>query len=458
MLPDRSRSIAWAAALALACSPTSETSPDSDGAKETDAASPDVSVGGQGGGVTTDASADRPPDEAGGGAAAAPTDGGPPADAGPPWWDDSRTSWTPLPWAPECPSFAYASDPGAVAPPLVWEPCTGGLPGCRMFLPAAPPGQKIGITIDAARDGQGYRFALFILPQVQTPTVRAVIYEANGTPSLALKGVFDTAGCAPNGVRVSPSVTCFAVGKSSDPASHVCGSVEDIKTATSPTAVMPRSQGAVLTDEILALWLSTGLDIATLNVASGLVSQPAAGGTFFEPRASGPFALARVSFGPDRKEGFLWNEPSLVSLVKPSNAVLLDINTDGSSLAWIQAEPKTEPMAPFYGNAELWIAPFTTDPSSLTGTKIRDVPDAPDWLYSVAGEGYYAVQKEATATDIYRLSDGRHFRAQFPGDFRIGLYPPPWVDSEELITPTTQFGTKQIGVIRQRLTDLGPGD
>lgn len=439
----RDTSAAWVVALAAAgcaggCpSEASEFRPDgSGGTRIGDTPAPD---GGQ--------------DVAGGsgGGGGVPQDG--PSDGGLAWWDDSATAWTPAAWGSPC-GFRFAAEPSLAAPPLIWEPCPGGEPGCSIFTPVPPPGVDMSTLPFAARTPGGWWFGIWYAGG-DDPVDTGVFYDTDGKAVVAVRDTHSECwaemlpGAGPEGCILFRSFTQTLLS---------CGTPDQIMKAPAATADLGISpQVSVFTGEVVAMWLSAKLDAVYDLDAAKLHILDGPNTAYSKPTAWDAYVFMPTFRPGGVVDGVLWKRPNeLATLVAPAPEVLIDINGEGTHLVWIQAQPKAW-SDPLHSGATLWRSPFATVASDVVPTKLRDLGDFPAAVLSLAGQGFYTYSK-TTHMEVFRLADGRHWTAPMPKGYEI------WgeiagIDSEYLfygVRPVPGWGSRAL--VRQRLDALGPGD
>jgi hypothetical protein len=146
---------------------------------------------------------------------------------------------------------------------------------------------------------------------------------------------------------------------------------------------------------------------------------PSPGLGFYQPYPVNESALMRQFPEFGRAEGWIWNRQSnaALPLLQPGNSIsVLDVKSDGSTLAWVEAKLPFD-MNGLYQSADLWTSPFATDKSGIVATKRRALPALGEVLSHVS-DGFYALYAFGDKmVHVYRLSDARHWAFNPPGLF-----------------------------------------
>ncbi|MBX3126605.1 MAG: hypothetical protein KF718_07795 [Polyangiaceae bacterium] len=432
------------------------------------------------------ASADAGGDAAGagsgatGGWGAAPSGGAPPTggiggsggatpDAGM-WQPAGDPGWHTPAWA--CGGISVATNPVHGAPPLEWEPCGSGLPGClRLLVPWQASIQRIQqarvgrtspttiVTLSFSRDTEHF----------DTEHFKAV-YE-DGAPKVVWRYQPGLApeGCSMTTPEWTPNHLCVSTTEVFDGAVTVGRQFLLPPTSSGPplaswtsTATFPSG----CSTELLGADDSAGSGWVRDLVSGNEYPLEASPGIAWPPVIHEDIALFRRWWGDGtyiRLDAWLWKRPNATApLVEaPDGEMVYDVQTDGATLVWVQTKSESVlDRAP----GELWTSPFSKTSSALQPSKRRTTP-----AISVAlsmkrvGSGYYALIEQPLPAGnenwklhVYRLSDARHWQVALPGALRpVEVV---HVDAEEVWVRAHTMKVADMTLIRRRIDQLGPGD
>jgi hypothetical protein len=371
------------------------------------------------------------------------------------WWDDSLTDWKAVPWAPPACPYRYAVEPAKVAPPLDWQPCPGGAPGCEMFVVEVPAGEPL-LDLQVHAFGSGYRIGLRVFlnyARPKHPTV--VLYEPDGVPTFVLREA-GTQGCGSYAPVVSESTVCAGLSQYGEVGldlSLACGDAAEIPSMPKPTRVTGAPQRMWLHDGLLTLW---GPPTAVYDIAPDKLTVLEATDTlFFRPKPFGSYVgLEGYVNGPTT--GYVWSRTQgLQRIVDRSPQEVYAMDGDGTSLFWLQGDPQAQLDGPT-ANASIWRSPLATSAAELQPQKVRDLGTVNVPL-TIAGNGYWLLAKELAHLDLYRMSDGHHWMVPMPEGYIWKTFL-QWADDQYLFYGIGTPATKTIGMVRQRVDALGPGD
>jgi len=393
-----------------------------------------------------------PPRDGGGGASvsssAASTATAGPTNASATSGGGGTTEWNPAAWAP-C-LAEVATNPGAAIPPLVWGPCQGGAPGCeRLDTSWKPLAHYPSFSPPSVlRRPGGYWLATQL--SLDPPNWHMGWYDELGHPLYAAR----TVEC--NFVPILLGETEFWFGAQLPvPGSsvYVQFSYDSSQVPKYQSELTASSQGWTGTDDVLALWISGGVQVGVDDVQgnTSALLNPAPGIGYRAASIVGRDLLLRYYSAFERPEGRIWTHQSgaVSPLIQPADDVVIDLKSDGNTLVWLQAPVK--PLnADMWTGVSLWTSPFATSMASVLPTKRRDLPGV-GTATSSANQGYYAVYShEDGRIHVYRLSDAHHWAVEIPaGEI---FYDVSYVDD------TTLFFHTYETIFRVPLNALGPGD
>lgn len=398
------------------------------------------------------------------------------------WQPSADAGWTLVDWA-ECKALYHAKNPEQAAPPLVWKPCEGDIPGCQRLVVnwnyAFPPlSVPSPFTIGVHKQGGTLRFS-FRLNIKGVGNVTAAYSEAM-KPVAVWRG---SASCKVWRAEWSEKHACVVAG--GVPPATV-GLLPFNAPNGAPIASFTSVADAPITcnSELFA-----SLDAASRTFIRDLVANQAYEITWPNslvgyPRVLGDIALVqRYGYGAvdlETGEAWVWTRPNkLTKLIDVAPQKVWDARTDGTTLAWVQVTATDTTEAP---PGELWVSPATVDPAKLVPKKLRSVPPSGNSLNSNGiGQGYFVLAELRKAPDgplkgapdhrlhVYRLSDGRHWEVprfvdvgpstKKPASSLTVLGAVLHVDAEEVWwLGASQYSLDNWTIVRQRLSDLGPGD
>jgi hypothetical protein len=398
------------------------------------------------------------------------------------WQPSGDPGWTKIPWV-DC-GAVYAKHPEHAVPPLVWNACEGGIPGCQRlvvnwdykFPPFATQDTFGGGVF---KTSSGLIFLLWILTK-DSKTLAA--YADAETPLAAWHGETPNGlnSCGPVIMEWSSKHICQAFGGLPPLRVGLVPLGGDVNGAPSKTFKSAADVPAAC-NETKLFAMDTANDWSVRDLETDAVHElgwPT--GVAFDPRVHGELALV-PRWGSDASnnqilEGWLWTPPnSLIKLVDATPELVYDIRTDGTTLVWLQsASSGIEQWVP----ADIWLSPFTTDPSKLQPKKLRQHPRASIGATSkrIGGGFYAAIEPEKSGPNsyspnhrlhLYRLSDGRHWELPRFEDISPGAAPDTFTvpsavlqldDTEIWYEAKSQTTGTRWTVVRQRLDALGPGD
>jgi Uma2 family endonuclease len=247
---------------------------------------------------------------------------------------------------------------------------------------------------------------------------RSVVYDEAGKPVIAWRAN----ECA----LVVPILTPNRVwmgAQSETQASWIVEPYEELAKAALVANVKAEYQGYAANDIALGLWGPSGNTMVMFDRLAGMAKTfgPSPGLGFYQPYPVNESALMRQFPEFGRAEGWIWNRQSnaALPLLQPGNSIsVLDVKSDGSTLAWVEAKLPFD-MNGLYQSADLWTSPFATDKSGIVATKRRALPALGEVLSHVS-DGFYALYAFGDKmVHVYRLSDARHWAFNPPRSLRL---------------------------------------
>lgn len=378
------------------------------------------------------------------------------------WQAAGDPGWQNLTWAPNgCADEALI--PANAAPPLVWKPCGASLPGCELLERTWTKWMPLQAA-QFHKTATGHLFAMHFqyspVDSESSAEQRKALYGESGQP-LAVWRTSKSCG----GLLLQPTDkhVCFALGNGT------ANTKQALLSLSAPNAA-PLSvyeSGATLalscTEEILQSALGSALFIRDL--ASGQefpLLGPSGTATLLDGRLYGEFALLPRATSGGIVDALIWKRPNTMEkLVDVSSGMIYDIRTDGQTLAWILTGSNDYlERSP----GKLFTSPFASAASGVKPTERRVVPATSVVpAFKRIGDGHYALIEQplpATNPDrflhVYRLSDARHWQVSLPST----LVPADIIhlDSNVVWLLVTTKNGPFVGVVRQSLAELGPGD
>ncbi len=399
------------------------------------------------------------------------------------WQPNGDAGWTLVDWA-ECKALYYAMNPEQAAPPLVWKPCEGDIPGCQRlvvnwsygFPPLSLPSP---FTMGVYKQSGKLRFS-FRLNIKGVGNVMAAYSEAM-KPVAVWRA--SSAACKAWRAEWSAKHACIVAG-GIPPATVGLLPFDDPNGAPTKTIISAADFPITCNDQLFA-----SLDAANRTFIRDLATNEAheiawPNSLVGYPRVHGPVALVqRFAFGPtilEAAEAWLWTKPNqLTKLLDAAPQKIWEARTDGATLAWVQVSATDTGDKP---PGELWASPWTTSPAGLAPKKLRNVAPSGNSLEGNAmGGGYFVLIEPRTVTEgplkdapdhrmhVYRLTDGRHWEVVRFVDVGPSTIKPAssltvpgsvlHIDEEEVWwLGVSQYSQDNWTIVRQRLSDLGPGD
>jgi hypothetical protein len=286
---------------------------------------------------------------------------------------------------------------------------------------------------------------------------RAVLYDAQDAPLAAWRTRSESCTLAP--IILGDAYAWFGA-QSTDvngagSSAYIVGTHAELATAPTVAKLATPSQGWRGTDTMFAV---NGLSGKTVTIYDRLTEKAGTfgGGSGFgitQFYAKNDAVVAAFDMGSGVREAQIWTHatPQLVTLIHPANEVVPEINSDGTTLVWIQVPPAAAPGGA-YPQGNLWTSPFASTPAALQPTLRRTAPIIGTiGVRSAANEGYYAFAgAQGEVIHVYRLSDMQHW--SFLPEFAASVYQVVYVDAHEVWYTTIG------GAFRQSIDALGPGD
>lgn len=364
-----------------------------------------------------------------------------------------EAEWTLVPWLSNSCVFEYAQKPEYAFPQLEWEACPGSATGCDRIAKNWPHDSPISIAGPAVlRTASGYRFGVYA-----------------GYPDFDKRiAFFDEAGVPAAAYRVDPGTVCQATRPGLSEAGHWVG-VQQVGNPTpstyvfqatgrtpasalvAPTTTLSQYQRGAA--ELLALQLDfgKGLEIFDRTTQSVHVTSPTLLGADV-PRLvdDAAFFLAYPEY--NKPEAWVWTRASgnYQELIDKNPNHVVDIQSDGTSLVWIETPPK--PNNGPWPAGSLYSSAYATTSAGVQGTLRRAMPLVEPGYSSAMGEGYYAVWGTPTSFHVIRLSDAQLWTVDIPMDEWQAL-----LNDVSYVDATYVFYKTDTHVYRQRIDALGTG-
>ena len=361
-----------------------------------------------------------------------------------PW---GEAGWKPVGWDAPC-SVEVATNSAAAVPPLIWDPCKDGEPGCEQARvdwdkPFGEPFAPLNIV----RTGGGYRVGATLF--YKDNELRSVIYDESGIPIVAWR----SSECVI--VVPMPTPSRAWMGAQAAKSRWIVEPYENLAKATTVIDLQIQCQDYAASDDALGLWGASGNTAIIYDrpseVTKVLGPDPDLG--FYQPFPVGGSALMRHFPEFNRADGWIWNHATSTAapLIQPGGSIsVADIKSDGTTLVWVEGGLPLTPQGT-YAWVNLWTSPFATDKSGVVATKRRSLPALGE-ISSSASDGYYSFYGGLDKMiHIYRLGDAQHWSFKPPVsslDFREVSY----VDKDYVVYQTFA------NVYRQSMATLGPGD
>ena len=402
-----------------------------------------TSPAGSGGGAPVDAG-----DEEGNEADAPADEGDAPPDVQDapeePW---GEAGWKPVAWNAPC-AIEVAENPAAAVPPLIWDPCTEGEPGCEQArldwdVPFAFPFGSLNVL----PWGSGFRVGALLFYKGNEK--RATIYDESGNPLVAWRA----SECTLTVPMLTPKRAWL--GAQSDTSAWIVESYEKLAIATGTTSLKLPCQGYVANEDTLCIWGASGQTSTIYDRLSNSTKtlSPPPGIAVYQPYPIKDSALMRWFPEFNRAEGWIWNRDTNLAapLIQSGGTIsVVDIKSDGATLVWIEGGLPISQQGT-YAWSNLWTSPLVVKKNDLVASKRRSLPEL-GAVSSYAGNGFYAVYGSVDKfVHVYRLSDAQHWSFKPPAtssDFHNVSY----VDKDRVWYHTFK------NVYRQSMATLGPGD
>ncbi|XXY53167.1 hypothetical protein WME91_18735 [Sorangium sp. So ce269] len=408
---------------------------------------------GSGGRPATDEATESAAPSVAAAGAGVPDDPGPDLPPAPPA-DPLDSTWRATRWLDGC-QIEVADEPTKALPPLQWEPCPGGAPGCtslainwdsELYPHTASP--------SVVRWGDGYRVGLYIQRWGQR---RTGVYDADGTPLAAWRNL-DCIPTVPEVGRERVWLGAQRIGPGKLISAYLAPTYDQLATASQLIPVDMPNQGLQASDDTLVLWVPDGGTVIIYDRLSNKAEQfgqlsGSDAPSLDQMHPVDDIALGAAFFEVDTPEGWIWNRQthSVEPLLRArSSRGIADLKSDGQTLVWLEAAlPVSEEG--LYGPSYLWTSPFATTAADVVPTRRRPGPII-GYRISAAGEGFYAVYAIAEEViHVYRLSDAHHWSFTTPPEL-FAIQDIAHVDSREV------WVWVRGGIVRQAISELGPGD
>ncbi len=357
--------------------------------------------------------------------------------------------WSLIEWRLGACEYEVAAKPEHAFPPLEWEPCPGSPEGCERIVRNWPSGTAAGLSNPAVRaaDGGHELGIVVVYPELEQ---RLVYLNPQGQAVAAY--------------RMAPSFGCLLLQPGLAASGHWVG-MQHVDgpvparyafhdSASGQDAIVPltvSSQYQRGADELFVVQLGfgTGLELYDRSTSSVHSTPPGVGADI--PRLLDDAALFVAYPDFEKPEAWIWTRASgsFTELIDRNPDHVVDVNSDGQTLVWIQTPLKSGNSWPA---GSLYTAPHATTAAAVSGTERRSMPQVVPGASSAMGGGYYAVWGSSTAFYVVRLSDAQLWTVNIPMDEWQAL-----LNHVSFIDDTFVFYKTDTHVYRQRLDALGPG-
>ncbi len=411
----------------------------------------------------------------------APSDRGGPDAAGDVATTIDDAGWATPGWLPPGTHVEFATDPATMVPSLPWQPCADGTAGCQEFDDGRAWLQWRGVVLRAFDGVQtwfdfartvvtsGTRYEVSAYAPIDGPTAIAWRMRDNprgpyeGDPDIWLSGhgFLSSVTFLPRGMNPSsPAVSETTVFVHSDP-SHPLVSAQPFFVADQATAFGGDYLGYFtstatawgFTEERLVVLMTFGppVRVQRFSEPTGALDrvQPVISGDSFFWQAD--FTRSDGSF-----RGEVWARPD----GGPSRQLIADpvgdvdgFDTDGTTMVWVVGFGNG-PTSGTLPVAQLWTAPFTTDPTLLRPRRLATFTNGDLTGRRQFAAGRYALASGGGDAWIFDVATGAYWH----------LFPPPGETYIDVVfLNPTEVGLTVRGVPgggenvrRLRLDSLGP--
>ena len=365
-----------------------------------------------------------------------------------------EAEWTTVPWWPGPCGFEYAKKPEFGFPALKWVDCFAKEPGCQRLDKNWPHDSPSGLASPAVQRESVGAYEIAIAASFPDFEKRTVFFDAEGAPRAVYRSL--------------PNAECLGVQPGLADDGHWTGQQElenPSKFVFQPDGLPASSATVIETDslssyqrsrkQLFSLKRTGGSAIEIYDRVSGQLSvRPATlvGAQIPHLVDDAAFFLGLAAF--NEPEAWVWSRArgAFEKLIdNPPNHVI-DINSDGETLVWLEAPPKQSRGD--WPAGTLYTSPYTTLAANVVATPRRAMAKIPAGAPSAMGSGHYAVYSADTnLMYIVRTSDAYQWTLPVPVDeWDAPLNDVTYIDDEYLFYKTGS------NVYRQRLDALGPGE
>jgi hypothetical protein len=422
---------------------SAQQAPGADAGADADAA-PDsppegAALGGQGGAAGQDAGGNDAGNDAGAGGAAAKAGaagkGGAAGKAGGP---TAWGGWQPLNPEDTCPTY-LPLDLAAAVPPLTWSPCPAAS-GCSMLDTPwwTGGGNALSYATNFTKHGSGAERLSIKQWYGDNHYVAGVFATSEGGSPIAAWGH----GCGEARATVlslwQDQALTVVIGDPPDPLSLKLllfwGSTTSLAGQKTPSLLTTTSEvggnfGESTVGDGMIAWRAGLMTTADKQVIPLQMSAPQFAGK----------DLFFLRYGAEFKQAWVRTQDGTVrSLVKIDGVHVVGFATDGITMAWLQASKPQKDNTGYFDLWELWAAPYTTDPASLSPSRVAIIPELNQYGLAQSlhvGAGHIAVP--TVPPRIYRVSDKAYYSAPSTPVPDQTYFSMPFVDDQELVALMT---------------------
>lgn len=377
------------------------------------------------------------------------------------WSPDADACWRPVDWPAPC-GLQVAVQPRRAVPPMQWEECSWGQPGCRRLRVLWPPPlYSPVISLSLARRADGYWTGMTLSWVDGTErTRRSGVWAPDGRPVAAWTGPSNASEnqyCDPEKPQLGQSRVWLGASWIADGTvtqTYVSAPYGELETASEAIDYHGANQDIRGADDTLALAAMDGVHATVYDRIAGIASTfgGAQSWQYDAPFPVGDSAVGSCWAGDDATKACIWNRAThaMEPLVAPASDHVSAIGTDGQILVWVRC-PATAPSTWDWTACRLWTSNFATQAAELEPVA-RCATVGQFWRHSVVGGGMAAMWTADHTIVVYRLSDGRMWELpptedqSAPGPSELA-----YIDEQELWYRDIR------GVVRQELAPLGPG-
>lgn len=396
-------------------------------------------------------------DASGGGGQAGSNNGGAASGGASAGGGSSSAGWVSVDWYPGNCKIERATDPPSVQPPLEWEPCPGSAAGCERIAVNFPTDKEINASEPIVLTwGDDYRISM--MQSWEGAEKRMVVFDTDGVPLVALR----TTNCI--GAAPRPTDDGVWLGAVLDRVAFVFEPWDALGESQEPLPFSLPSYEQSASTSLLTLEGNGGIQLGVFDRTTGatdVLADVIIYGWLPRPAGDGAVLLAVAEFG--EVEAWGWSRGAgFAPLLNASPNDVVDIQSDGETLAWIQTATAPEPNDNPPG--VLFTSPHTTTTDGLLPTQRYDMPpveihngefgEVGRGPRSAIGGGYYAIYSSfVDEIHVLRFADDRRWIFRHPRDPGVGdLTDITFIDDVYIYYKTEGFG------FRQRLDELGDGE